>query len=97
MKGFTKIDYEHDPEPRMGIGVIGYGFMGKVHSNAWLKIGYSFGGKGPRPRLVAMCGRDETRVRDTAKSLGFAGYYTDWHEMIADPADPDRGRLHAGQ
>ncbi|HEY9595225.1 MAG TPA: Gfo/Idh/MocA family oxidoreductase [Spirochaetia bacterium] len=85
MKGFTRL--EDDPsEKRVGIGVIGYGFMGKVHSNAWLKAGYSFAEPGPRPRLVAMCGRDEPRVRDTARRLGFSGYYTDWRDMMADPS-----------
>ena len=85
MKGFTRL-VDDPSEKRIGIGVIGYGFMGKVHSNAWLKAGYSFSEAGARPRLVAMCGRDEARVRDTARGLGFDGYYTDWHDMVADPS-----------
>jgi len=85
-KGFTSIDYEALPVNRVGIGVLGYGFMGKVHSNAYLKIPYSFNEPAAYPDLVAMCGRDEAMVADVAARLRYRGYYTDWKLMLRDPA-----------
>jgi predicted dehydrogenase len=86
MTGFNRIDYgKADGARRLGIGVIGYGFMGKVHSNAWLKIPYSFATPSALPRLVAMCGRNEAKVLDTARRFGYAGVYADWRQMLEDP------------
>jgi predicted dehydrogenase len=86
VKGFTKIDYQQNSGVRsMGVGVIGYGFMGTVHSNAWLKIPYSFSAPHAVPRLGARCGREETKVLDVARRFGYIGYYTDWRKMIEDP------------
>ena len=84
-KGFKAIDYGALPGRRVGIGMLGYGFMGKVHSNAFLKIPYSFNDPAAYPELVAMCGRDEARVADVAARLRYRGYYTDWKLMLKDP------------
>jgi predicted dehydrogenase len=84
-KGFTAIDYGALPARRLGIGMLGYGFMGKVHSNAFLKIPYSFDEPAAYPELVAMCGRDKARVADVAARLRYRGYYTDWKLMLEDP------------
>ena len=83
--GFTKLDGEPPAGRGLSIGVIGYGFMGKVHSNAYRKIAWSFGTPAAFPRLYAVCGRNETKLADIARRFGFHGYYTDWREMIADP------------
>ena len=84
-KGFQAINYAALPLRRVGIGMLGYGFMGKVHSNAYLKIPYSFHEPAAYPELVAMCGRDEARVADVAARLRYRGYYTDWKLMLQDP------------
>jgi predicted dehydrogenase len=73
-----------DPRP-LGIGVIGHGFMGKVHSNAYLKIPYSFSPPAATPRLRLICGRNGAGVADAAARLGFAGSCTDWRELVEDP------------
>ena len=73
------------PRP-LGIGVIGHGFMGKVHSNAYLKIPYSFAAPAAAPRLRLLCGRNEAGVAEAAGRLGFDGYCTDWRELVEDPA-----------
>ena len=86
LKGFKTIDYAALDVRRIGIGMLGYGFMGKVHSNAYLKIPYSFKSPAAYPELVAICGRDEARVADMAARLHYRGYYTDWKQMIKDPA-----------
>lgn len=83
--GFKKLDGERPVGGRVGVGVIGYGFMGKVHANAYRKIAWSFGTPAAFPRLQAMAGRNEAKLADIARRFGFCGYYTDWREMIADP------------
>jgi predicted dehydrogenase len=84
-KGFTPIDYSGLAHQRVGIGMLGYGFMGKVHSNAFVKIPYSFNNPAAWPELVAMCGRDAARVADVASRFGYRGTYTDWRRLLADP------------
>lgn len=72
--------------PVIGIGMLGYAFMGKAHSNAYKKLPYMVFPPPALPRLVAICGRDRTRVAAAARRYGFEKFYTDWREMIADPA-----------
>jgi predicted dehydrogenase len=86
MAGITRIDAGRGTERQLGVGVVGSGFMGKVHSNAYLKIPYSFATPSAIPRLYAMCGRNPARTEDTARRLGFAGWCTDWKELMRDPA-----------
>lgn len=84
-KGFQVLHNEQMNEPHVGVGVLGYGFMGKVHSNAYIKVPYTYAEPPAYPRLIAMCGRSEEGVRDAARRFGFRGYYTDWKELVADP------------
>ena len=64
------------------IGMIGYGFMGRCHSNAYRRAGNFF--RLPRrPSLVAACGRNEEAVRDFASQWGYASVETDWRKLIA--------------
>jgi predicted dehydrogenase len=84
-KGFQVLHNEQMNEPHVGVGVLGYGFMGKVHSNAYIKIPYAYAEPPAYPRLIAMCGRSDEGVRDAARRFGFRGYYTDWKELVADP------------
>lgn len=71
--------------PELGIGVLGYGFMGKAHTNALRKIPYMFWPPTVRPRLVAMCGRGEAQVAEAVNRYGYEGYYTDWRRLVDDP------------
>jgi predicted dehydrogenase len=68
----------------IGIGLVGYKFMGRAHSNAYRQVAHFFD-VDPVPRMVAICGRDETGVREAAKQLGWEGYETDYHALIARP------------
>jgi predicted dehydrogenase len=81
--GFTRVA-RPTTAPEIGIGMLGYQFMGRAHSNAYLKMPYIFWPTVARPRLVAMCGRDAARVAEAAGRYGYEGYYTDWREMLAD-------------
>lgn len=67
-----------DPRPRTGVGMLGYGFMGKAHSNALRTMTYIDWPGIVRPELVAIAGRTEERAADAAARYGFDGYYTDW-------------------
>jgi len=80
-----KLDYERLNQPRIGVGVIGYGFMGKVHSNAYLKIPYTYPSPAAYPALVAMAGRSESSMIDVARRFGYRGVYVDWRELVQDP------------
>jgi predicted dehydrogenase len=71
--------------PEIGIGMLGYAFMGKAHSNAYKKIPYIFWPPPAIPKLVAICGRDESKVSEAARRYGYSKYYTDWKRLVKDP------------
>jgi predicted dehydrogenase len=73
-----------DGRPPLKIGMLGYGFMGKAHSNAFRTIPYMFWPDGARTELHAICGRTEESVRDAASRYGFSNYTTDWRELVND-------------
>ncbi len=73
-----------DEAPRIGVGVLGYAFMGKAHSNALKKIPYMMYPPPAIPELAAICGRDEAAVVEAANRYGFVAHYTDWRDMLAD-------------
>ncbi|MEX0680651.1 MAG: Gfo/Idh/MocA family oxidoreductase [Balneolales bacterium] len=70
--------------PEIGIGMLGYSFMGKAHTNAFRTIPFILSPPPAIPKLVAICGRDKMKVADAADKFGYQGYYTDWRKMIED-------------
>ena len=68
--------------PVLRVGMIGYGFMGKAHSQAW-RNAERFYELPLRPELTALCGRSEQAVSDAARAYGFAACETDWRSLIA--------------
>lgn len=70
--------------PEVGVGMLGYAFMGKAHTNAYKKIPYMMYPPPAIPRLVAIAGRDEAAVAEAARRYGYEGYYTDWRKMMED-------------
>jgi predicted dehydrogenase len=70
--------------PEIGVGMLGYAFMGKAHSNAFKKIPYMMYPPPAIPKLAAICGRNEAATRAAALRFGYDRYYTDWREMLAD-------------
>ena len=72
--------------PEIGIGMLGYAFMGKAHTNALKKLPYMMYPPVAIPRLAAICGRTEAATAEAAKRYGYAKYYTDWKKMLKDPA-----------
>lgn len=69
----------------IGVGMLGYAFMGKAHINAFKKLSYMVYPPPATPLLVAIAGRHEEAVREAAHRYGFSHYYTDWRRLIADP------------
>ncbi len=72
--------------PTLGIGVLGYAFMGKAHSNAFKTLDYIYTPPPAHPALVAIGGRDAAQVSAAAQRYGYARGVTDWHEIVEDPA-----------
>src|SRR4051812_35469247 len=68
----------------IGIGLLGYAFMGKAHSNAYKKIAYMTWPPPLLPELGAIAGRDEAAVSEAARRYGFAEAVTDWRALVAD-------------
>ena len=62
--------------------MVGYAFMGRAHSQAWQAVSRAFDPP-LRPRLAAICGRDEAATRAAADRLGWAAAETDWRALIA--------------
>src|SRR3954452_5483251 len=69
----------------IGIGMLGYAFMGKAHTNGYIQMPYIFWPLPAFPRLVSIAGRSEDAVRTAARRYGFAKATTDWREVVADP------------
>ncbi|MBT2397185.1 Gfo/Idh/MocA family protein [Streptomyces sp. ISL-100] len=71
-----------DAPPTLGVGMVGYAFMGAAHSQGWRTAGRVFD-LPARPVLAAVCGRDATAVRAAADKHGWAAAETDWRDLIA--------------
>ena len=70
--------------PEVGVGMLGYAFMGKSHTNAFKKIPYMMYPPPAIPKLVAICGRNAEAAAEAALRYGYDGYYTDWRKMLED-------------
>jgi predicted dehydrogenase len=66
----------------LGIGMAGYAFMGRAHSQAWRTVGRFFDVPFT-PRLAAICGRDAAAVAAAADRLGWAAWETDWKRLVS--------------
>ena len=66
----------------LNIGMIGYGFMGRAHSNAWRKV-TNFFDVPLQPVLKAACARDAAKVQAFADQWGYASVETDWRKLVA--------------
>ena len=67
--------------PTLGVGLIGYAFMGAAHSQAWRTAPHFFD-LPLYPQLAVLAGRDAARVSDAADRLGWASTETDWRRVI---------------
>ncbi len=65
----------------LNIGLIGYGFMGRAHSNAYSQVNHFFDLQ-YRPVLKAACARDAAKVKAFADQWGYESVETDWRKLI---------------
>ena len=70
-----------DSAPTLGVGMVGYAFMGAVHSQAWRTAGRFFD-LPCAPAMVALCGRDPVATAAAAERMGWASVETDWRRLL---------------
>ena len=66
----------------LNVGLVGYGFMGRTHSNAFGKVNQFFD-LDHRPVLKAICGRNEANVKAFAAQWGYQSTETDWRKLLS--------------
>ncbi|MGK0220585.1 MAG: putative dehydrogenase [Planctomycetota bacterium] len=64
------------------VGMIGYGFMGKAHSNAYKQVAHFFPELELRPELSVLCARDKDKAASFAKTWGYKNVVSDWRELV---------------
>jgi predicted dehydrogenase len=69
------------PTGRLGIGMVGYAFMGAAHSQAWRTAGRFFD-LPLEPDLAVLCGRDQAAATAAAAKLGWRSVETDWKQLL---------------
>src|SRR5436305_8778003 len=69
------------PMKNLNIGLIGYGFMGRAHSNAFRKVANFFDLE-YEPVLKAVCARDAEKLKGFARRWGYESIETDWRQLV---------------
>jgi myo-inositol 2-dehydrogenase/D-chiro-inositol 1-dehydrogenase len=69
------------PKKKLNIGLVGYGFMGRTHSNAFLQAPRFFDVP-YEPVLKAVCARNADRLRSFAANWGYESVETDWRALV---------------
>lgn len=67
---------------QVNVGLVGYKFMGKAHSNALSRLGMFFDCSA-QVNKKAICGRDEAAVKKAAAKFGWDSYETSWEKLLA--------------
>ena len=65
----------------LNVGIVGFGFMGRTHANAFRKV-TNFFDLAIKPVLKAACGRDEAKLKDYCERWGWESSETDWRKLI---------------
>ncbi|MBA6433375.1 Gfo/Idh/MocA family protein [Streptomyces sp. GMR22] len=69
----------------LGVAVVGFGWMGRVHTQAYVRLPHHFPQLSVRPELVAVADEVPGRAEEAAGRYGFATAARDWREVAADP------------
>ncbi|GAA0689811.1 Gfo/Idh/MocA family oxidoreductase [Streptomyces malaysiensis subsp. malaysiensis] len=69
----------------LGVAVVGFGWMGRVHTQAYIRLPHHFPRLSVRPELVAVADEVPGRAEEAAERYGFATAARDWREVAADP------------
>jgi predicted dehydrogenase len=70
---------------KLGVGMLGYAFMGKAHTNGYKKLPYMYYPPPAIPVLKGICGRNEQAVKEQAERFGYEYATTDWKKLLEDP------------
>jgi predicted dehydrogenase len=73
-----------DETPTIGVGMLGYAFMGSAHAHAYRTLSYMTWPPPLRPALVTVAGRDPDKVAEAARRYGFVSETTDWKAIVQD-------------
>ncbi|MFF7390825.1 Gfo/Idh/MocA family protein [Streptomyces scabiei] len=68
----------------LGVAVVGFGWMGRVHTQAYARVPHHFPRLGLRPELVTVVEEVPGRAEEAARQFGFAGTARDWREVLDD-------------
>ncbi|MGW3093145.1 Gfo/Idh/MocA family protein [Streptomyces sp. NPDC001102] len=69
----------------LGVAVVGFGWMGRVHTQAYARVPHHYPELGLRPRLVAVAEEVPGRAEEAAAQFGFEAATRDWREVARDP------------
>ncbi len=66
----------------IGVGMVGYKFMGRAHSNAYRQVATFFPDVALKPEQTVVCGRDAAAVQEFANQFGWKHIETDWKRLV---------------
>jgi predicted dehydrogenase len=69
----------------LGVAVVGFGWMGRVHTQAYVRVPHHFPRLPLRPELITVADEVPGRAEEAAGQYGFATAVRDWREIAADP------------
>ncbi|MGW2418896.1 Gfo/Idh/MocA family protein [Streptomyces sp. NPDC001709] len=69
----------------LGVAVVGFGWMGRVHTQAYARLPHHYPQLPLRPRLITVAEEVPGRAEEAAERFGFASATRDWREVAADP------------
>jgi predicted dehydrogenase len=69
----------------LGVAVVGFGWMGRVHTQAYARLPHHYPQLPLRPRLITVAEEVPGRAEEAAERFGFAAATRDWREVAADP------------
>ncbi|MGW1001908.1 Gfo/Idh/MocA family protein [Streptomyces sp. NPDC002520] len=69
----------------LGVAVVGFGWMGRVHTQAYARVRHHYPQLPLRPELVTVAEEVPGRAEEAAQRFGFASATRDWREVAADP------------
>ena len=69
----------------LGVAVVGFGWMGRVHTQAYARVLHHYPQLGLRPQLVTVAEEVPGRAEEAAAQFGFASTTRDWRDVVEDP------------
>ncbi|MCC8452139.1 Gfo/Idh/MocA family protein [Streptomyces rochei] len=69
----------------LGVAVVGFGWMGRVHTQAYARVRHHYPRLALRPELITVAEEVPGRAEEAAAQFGFVSTTRDWREVAADP------------